>query len=116
MVRAFQQALLELREEGGVTARHARYSENQRILSKGMAQLGYRPLLPATVQSPIITSFLYPSDRFVFKPFYEAMKARGFVLYPGKISDADTFRIGNIGDVYPEDMERLLKAVQEVTE
>jgi len=111
-VRAFQQALLELRQEGGVAARHARYRLNQRLLAEGMRRLGFRPLLPEDVQSPFITSFLYPSAAFDFKAFYEAVKARGFVLYPGKISQAPTFRVGTVGDVHPADIRRLLDVVE----
>lgn len=114
VVRAFQQALQELRDEGGVAARSKRYEENQKTLAHGMAQLGFTALLDESDQSPIITSFLYPSANFDFKAFYEAMKAKGFVLYPGKISKADTFRIGNIGDVYPGDIRCLINAVREV--
>jgi 2-aminoethylphosphonate-pyruvate transaminase len=114
VVRAFQQALEELRNEGGIPARYARYKENQRLLSQGMRALGLRSLLPEAVQSPIITSFLYPEKSFDFKAFYRAAKREGFVLYPGKISQAPTFRIGNIGDVYPEDIRRLLGVVENI--
>ena len=114
VVRAFYQALDELEEEGGIDARYARYCENQKILVDGMAELGLEALLPRELQSPIITSFLYPSDDFDFMAFYEKVKARGFVLYPGKISNADTFRVGNIGEVYPDDIRRLLDVIREV--
>ena len=114
VVRAFYQALNELEAEGGVTARYARYSEIHRILVNGMRSLGFETLLSDNLQSPIITSFLYPNENFDFTAFYEAVKARGFVLYPGKISAADTFRIGNIGEVYPDDMKRLIEVVEEV--
>lgn len=114
VVRAFQQALTELDEEGGIAARHARYCENQRRLSEGMEALGFRPLLPRTCQSPIITSFLYPSADFDFPAFYQKMKQKGFVLYPGKISQADTFRIGNIGVVVPQDIDRLICTIKEL--
>ncbi|MCL2755287.1 MAG: 2-aminoethylphosphonate--pyruvate transaminase, partial [Oscillospiraceae bacterium] len=114
VVRAFYQALDELEEEGGVEARYKRYCENQRILVEGMEKLGLNALLPKEMQSPIITSFLYPNDEFDFMEFYEKVKARGFVLYPGKISNADTFRVGNIGEVYPDDMRRLLDVIKEV--
>ena len=113
VLRAFQQALAELKEEGGVKARYARYSDNQHILSEGMKKLGYHPLLEDQFQSPIITSFLYPGKNFAFNTFYETMKQKGFVLYPGKISKADTFRIGTIGDIYPETMKQLLNAIKE---
>jgi len=110
VVRAFYQALDELEAEGGVAARYARYCENQALLVKGMAVLGFEALLPEHLQSPIITSFLYPWPDFDFDAFYRQMKAKGFVLYPGKISHADTFRVGNIGHVFPEDIQRLLDA------
>lgn len=113
-VRAFQQALNELDEEGGIEKRYERYGKNQQILSEGMKKLGYKPLLSHDVQSPIITAFLYPHEDFDFGKFYLAVKARGFVLYPGKVSEAETFRIGNIGEIYPEDIKRLLKVIEEV--
>lgn len=109
-VLAFEQALDELAAEGGVTARHARYVENQRRLVEGMARLGVNALLPGALQSPIITAFRYPHAGFAFDTFYLAMKRRGFVLYPGKISQAPTFRIGTIGHVFPADIDRLLAA------
>ena len=117
VVRAFIQALRELDEEGGVEARNRRYRDNQQTLSAGMRELGFEPLLDASVQSPIITSFLYPKGRdFSFAEFYEAMKADGYVLYPGKTSKADTFRIGSIGDVHRKDIEGLLLAVKRFAE
>ena len=112
VVRAFMQALTELKAEGGVSARHARYCENHRVLVEGMRSLGYKTLLPDEWQSPIITSFYYPSASFDFQSFYQQLKAKGFVIYPGKISQADTFRIGNIGDVHPDDFRRLVDAIR----
>ena len=112
VVRAFMQALAELKEEGGIAARHARYAENHSRLVAGMRSMGFRTLLPDEVQSPIITSFHYPSADFDFKAFYTKLKAKGFVIYPGKISQADTFRIGNIGDVFPNDFNRLTETIR----
>lgn len=112
VVRAFAEALSELRQEGGIEARYARYVENQRTLRQGMKEAGFQTLLPEDMQSPIITSFIYPDSQFNFKEFYGELKKCGFVLYPGKISQCDTFRIGNIGDVYPEDMLRLIDIVK----
>ena len=114
VVRAFMQAMNELDEEGGVRARHARYCENHRVLVEGMRSLGYNTLLPDEWQSPVITSFYYLSAGFDFAAFYQALKAKGFVIYPGKISQADTFRIGSIGDVCPDDFRRLVEAVGEL--
>lgn len=111
-VLAFAQALRELDEEGGIAARHQRYSENQRTLVDGMAALGFAPLLPETWQSPIITAFYSPAHPdYRFTDFYQRLKGQGFVIYPGKVSQADCFRIGNIGDVTPERVRCLLAAV-----
>ncbi len=79
-----------------------------------MSEAAYEVLLPNELQSPIITSFIFPSSEFNFKLFYDKLKKQGFVLYPGKISQCDTFRIGNIGDVFPEDMIRLVEAVKSI--
>lgn len=112
VVRAFAQALTELDQEGGIAARHARYQQNQRLLSQGMQELGFRTLLPFALHSPIITSFYSPEQAgYNFKAFYQRLKEQGFVIYPGKVSDADCFRIGNIGEVYPQDIQRLLSAI-----
>ncbi len=108
VVRAFYQALNELEEEGGVEVRHHRYKENHRLLVEGMHSLGFQTLLSEELQSPIITSFLFPDNDFDFHAFYQKMKQRGFVLYPGKVSEADTFRVGTIGDIYPKDIKRLI--------
>ncbi len=117
VVRAFYQALLELAEEGGIEARHARYRENQRRLVEAMERVGFQPLLPRRWQSPVITAFRYPEDpKFAFQPFYDALKRRRFVIYPGKVSDAPTFRIGTIGHVFPPDIDQLIGAVQEAVQ
>ncbi|WP_440893267.1 2-aminoethylphosphonate--pyruvate transaminase [Aeromonas dhakensis] len=111
-VLAFAQALRELDEEGGIAARHRRYSDNQRTLVDGMAALGFAPLLPEQWQSPIITAFYSPAHPdYRFADFYQRLKAQGFVIYPGKVSQADCFRIGNIGDVTPERVRCLLAAM-----
>lgn len=111
-VLAFAQALRELDEEGGIAARHQRYSENQRTLVAGMAELGFAPLLPEQWQSPIITAFYSPAHPdYRFADFYQRLKGQGFVIYPGKVSQADCFRIGNIGDVTPGRVRALLAAM-----
>jgi 2-aminoethylphosphonate-pyruvate transaminase len=78
-----------------------------------MRYLGFTCLLPDEYQSPIITSFLSPSHpTYDFRRFYRELKHLGFVIYPGKVTSADTFRIGNIGHIRPADVTRLLEAVQ----
>ena len=114
VVRAFRQALDELDTEGGIAKRYARYRENHRVLVEGFSRLGFQLLLPAELRSPIITSFLYPNDpAFTFETFYTAMKRRRYVLYPGKVSRADTFRVGTIGHVFPDDFKGLTEAARE---
>ncbi len=113
-VRAFAQALEELEHEGGVTAREERYTSNQRRLVAGMRELGFETLLPDALHSPIITSFLFPTASFDFQQFYDRLKSRRFVIYPGKVTNADTFRIGTIGNVHPADIDELLNAIDEV--
>ena len=116
VVRAFAQALAELDDEGGIVVRAGRYRENHRRLVDGLAELGVHALIAPEHQSPIITSFLYPDHpRFAWEPFYGQMKSRGFVLYPGKLTDADTFRVGNIGHVFPQDIDRLVQTVRQVS-
>ena len=113
-VLAFARALDELQAEGGVAARQQRYVNNQRQLVEGMATLGFLPLLAREHHSPIITSFRDPVADFDFPTFYDRLKQRGFVIYPGKVTQAATFRIGNIGDVHQDDIDRLLVAISEV--
>ena len=114
-VSAFAVAIEELMAEGGVAARHRRYLSNAQTMIDGMIDVGLEPLLPSELRSPIITSFRYPaSDWFDFRVFYEKMKARRFVLYPGKVSEAACFRIGTIGHVFPDDMKQLVASAREV--
>ncbi len=112
-VRAFYQALAELREEGGIKAREARYTENNKILREGMKELGFETLISEEYQSPIITSFIAPeSEGYNFERFYQNLKKQGFVIYPGKVTEIESFRIGNIGEVYSQDIRELLEAVK----
>ena len=116
-IMAFRQAIHELDEEGGVEAREKRYKTNKKNLDEGMAALGFKQYLVPEIQGHIITSFLYPTDRnFNFEEFYQKLNSRGFIIYPGKLSKADAFRIGNIGQIFPEDVLNLVKAVKEVLE
>ncbi|MEI6780626.1 MAG: 2-aminoethylphosphonate--pyruvate transaminase [Verrucomicrobiota bacterium] len=110
---AFHQALEEIEQEGGVAARGARYRRNHETLMAGMGELGFRALLPAPVQSYIITAFRTPADpQFSFEAFYRQLSDRGFIIYPGKLTQVDTFRIGNIGRLFPSDLEQLVHAIR----
>ena len=117
VVSAFAAALDELEAEGGIEVRHMRYVANQRTMVEGMREMGFRTLIGDEVQSPIITSFYYPdAAEFEFQKFYDALKSRGYVIYPGKVSHAQCFRIGSIGDVHPADMTELIGHILEVLE
>jgi len=114
---AFEQALNELDFEGGVAARGARYRRNHEVLLAGMTKLGFRSYLPSAVQSYIITSFIFPADpKFTFEAFYRLVANKGYILYPGKISQADTFRIGSIGRLFEADMRAVVYAIGEAIE
>lgn len=113
VVRAFARALEELEEEGGVEKRFERYQANHELLVSGMQNLGFTCLLEPEKQSPIITAFHNPDDpQYEFSTFYEQLKSRGFVIYQGKVTDVDTFRIGNIGHLFPENIKQLIEAVK----
>lgn len=116
-ILAFEQALNEYDAEGGVAGRSERYRANHATLVAGMRRLGLAPYLSPTVQSHIITSFRFPEHpQFTFDNFYRRVAGKGFILYPGKISQADTFRIGNIGRLFPADMRQVLYAIGEALE
>ena len=117
VVLAFAQALKEMEEEGGIVARAKRYEENNRLLIQKMAEMGIRPYIGSEHQGPIITTFLYPEHHnFSFQDMYQYIKDRGYAIYPGKVTDADTFRIGNIGEIYKEDIEKLYSIIKEFLE
>jgi 2-aminoethylphosphonate-pyruvate transaminase len=112
-ILALEQALKELDQEGGVAGRAARYRRNQESLVEGMKRLGFRPYLDPSVQSYIITAFHFPEDQnFSFDIFYRKLSDKGFIIYPGKISQANTFRIGSIGRIFHADIAALLLAIE----
>jgi 2-aminoethylphosphonate-pyruvate transaminase len=113
-ILAFAEALRELEQEGGVAARGRRYEANHRRLLDGMKAMGFRPFLAPNALSCIITAFHCPRDpHFEFLKFYRGLSDRGFIIYPGKLTQAETFRIGTIGRIFESDIARLLTAVQE---
>jgi 2-aminoethylphosphonate-pyruvate transaminase len=110
---ALAQALIELSEEGGVNARGARYRENCQILRQGMHELGFKTLLSEELQAPIIVTFHMPENPdFEFQQFYDRLSAKGYIIYPGKLTDADTFRIGCIGDLGADEIRGALAAIK----
>jgi 2-aminoethylphosphonate-pyruvate transaminase len=115
VIVAFHQALTEFDAEGGVAGRGRRYAENCEILIDGMRELGFETLLPDQLQAPIIVTFRMPADKnFVFQTFYDRLKDRGYVIYPGKLTVADSFRIGCIGRLYPDHVRGALDAIRAI--
>jgi 2-aminoethylphosphonate-pyruvate transaminase len=112
---AFDQALREHRAEGGVAGRRARYEHNALVLTEGMMQLGFRPYLSDALQGCVITTYLFPDDaNFNFNTFYKRLQARGLVIYPGKLTQAECFRLGSIGRIFERDMVILLDSIKAI--
>lgn len=115
VLAALDRALDEHQAEGGVAGRGARYRRNHQVLTDRMAALGFATLVPHQLQAPIIVTFLMPADtRFVFAEFYDRLREKGFAIYPGKLTMADSFRIGCIGRIGAAEMEAAVAAVGQV--
>ena len=114
VLAALDQALAEHAAEGGTAGRGRRYRENCQLLVAGLRELGFETLLPDHLQAPIIVTFRMPADpRFVFEDFYDRLRARGYVIYPGKLTVAPSFRIGCIGRIGPAEMRGALAAIRQ---
>ena len=114
VVLAFAKAIEELKAEGGISARESRYKANNKRLIERMKAIGVNPYIDGEHQGPIITTFFYPKNKnFCFEEMYKYIKERGYAIYPGKVTDADTFRIGNIGEIYLEDIDRVCDIFEE---
>ncbi len=114
VVAAFRSALDQFKAEGGTAARGARYRRNCETLIESMAALGFRSFLPRSIQGPIIVTFHAPGDaNYTFKSFYEKVRSRGYILYPGKLTQVETFRVGCIGAIDANEMRNVASAVGE---
>ena len=117
VVAALHQALVEHADEGGCEGRLQRYQRNCDVLIDGMRALGFETLLSDDIQAPIIITFHMPSDpSFEFTEFYNRLADLGFVIYPGKLTVADSFRMGCIGRLGEQEMRGALQAVRETLE
>jgi 2-aminoethylphosphonate-pyruvate transaminase len=114
VIAAFYQALLEHEKEGGVKARGERYRQNQKILSDEMTKMGFKLYIDPKDQGLIITTFMQPNHpKFNFKSLYDFLAERNIVIYPGKLSKAPSFRLGNIGELYADDMYECIGKIKE---
>ena len=112
VVVALHEAIAQFEAEGGQSARLARYTLNYQTLVTGMAALGFKPFLDPAVQAPIIVTFHAPQHpAYEFKRFYDTAKHYGFLLYPGKLTQVETFRVGCIGAIGPVEMRQAVDAV-----
>ena len=114
VVAALRAAVDQFIAEGGQPARGARYAANCATLIEGMRALGFRPFLEPAVQAPIIVTFHAPADpAYDFRTFYEKTRERGYILYPGKLTQVETFRVGCIGAIDANEMRNVVGAVGE---
>tara|TARA_Y100000590_G_scaffold453950_1_gene599907 strand:- start:1879 stop:2973 length:1095 start_codon:yes stop_codon:yes gene_type:complete len=113
VLAAFNQAIKEHAKEGGIQGRYERYFNNCKIICDGMQEIGFKQLLSNKLQAPIIITFMQPKG-FNFNQFYSALSQKNFLIYPGKLTVADTFRIGCIGNLDQQDMKNTINAIKEV--
>jgi len=114
-ILAFRQAVREFYQEGGLLGRQKRYKDNREVLKSGMATMGFKELVPEKFAGHIITCFYYPKHQnFSFEKFYQKLSDIDQVIYPGKVTEAPCFRIGNIGNLSPADMDHLLTCIRSV--
>jgi len=114
VVAAVDAALEQYIAAGGQLARYRRYAANCETLISGMTEMGFKVFLDPRIQAPIIVTFHAPPDpKYAFKPFYDEVRNRGFILYPGKLTELETFRVGCIGAIGPEEMRQAVNAVRD---
>jgi 2-aminoethylphosphonate-pyruvate transaminase len=114
VVAALAEAVRQFVEEGGQPARLARYRDNCETLVSGMRGLGFKPFLKPEIQAPIIVTFHAPTDtRYTFREFYDRVRDKGFILYPGKLTQVETFRVGCIGAIGPDEMRHAVNAIRD---
>lgn len=115
VLAAFHKALEEYNAKGGLPAQKARYEENQKIFIDGCEAMGLQPFVTGPERSYIITSIRYPEDEaFDFEVFYTKLAERGMVIYPGKVTNAQCFRVGHIGHIFPDDTRELIGHMRDV--
>jgi 2-aminoethylphosphonate-pyruvate transaminase len=117
VVVALDAALAQFEAQGCQPARLARYTANYETLMTGMTELGFHCFLDARNQAPIIVTFHAPADpKYAFKEFYERVREKGFILYPGKLTEVETFRVGCIGAIGPEEMRHAVNAIRDTVQ
>ncbi|KAL4480113.1 hypothetical protein ABPG74_020629 [Tetrahymena malaccensis] len=114
VLKATKVAIDEYLALGGLPARFKRYNNNQKLLVQKMTELGFKLYIDQAYQGCIITTFLTPTHpSFKFEDMYNFLASKGLVIYPGKLTKADSFRIGSIGEIYEQDILTLVNTIQE---
>jgi 2-aminoethylphosphonate aminotransferase len=109
---ALKQAIKEYFEEGG-DRRYARYTENWKTLRSGLLDLGFTLLLKEDQESHILLTVIEPEAKnFDFEKMHDYLYDLGFTIYPGKLKQK-TFRLANMGAIYPADITAFLTALKE---
>lgn len=112
VVAALAAALDQFEAEGGRLGRLARYEDNCRRLLEGLRELGLAPFLPRSLQAPVIVTVCAPAHPgYSFQELYDRTKASGFILYPGKLTAIETFRVGCIGAIGSAEIDAALAAI-----
>jgi 2-aminoethylphosphonate-pyruvate transaminase len=114
LLYALERAIDELDAEGGVEARRKRYDACYEVLDRGVRAIGFERLMPDEDQSRILTAYVEPNDpKYSYDRMHDLLFERGFTIYPGKGAKVGTFRLANMGDITPDDMERFVAALRE---
>jgi 2-aminoethylphosphonate-pyruvate transaminase len=109
---ALRQAIIEAKKEG-IENRYARYSACWEVLVQSIKKIGLKMLVPEEVQSKLITAIIEPATpKYSFDALHDLAKSKHFTIYPGKLSEANTFRIANIGDIKPQEMSAFTKIME----
>ena len=105
---ALRQAIIETKQET-IEKRFARYTACWEILVQALDSIGLHMLVKRENQSHFITAILIPdTPKYRFEDLHDYARSFGYTIYPGKLGNIDTFRIANMGDIRPEEMQRFV--------
>ncbi|HIW37115.1 MAG TPA: 2-aminoethylphosphonate--pyruvate transaminase [Candidatus Treponema faecavium] len=109
---ALRQAIIETKQET-VQKRYERFCACWSILTAGLKDIGLKMLVKEAYQSRFITAILIPNTpKYNFTALHDYARSYGFTIYPGKLGNIDTFRIANMGDIQPKEMERFVSVLK----
>lgn len=98
----------------GEEAKWARHTRVFEAILNGLDELGFHDVIKREWQSGLVVSVLYPDDaNWDFEKIHDYCYERGFTIYPGKISNADTFRLCALGAIDVQDIEAFFVVFKE---